>query len=343
MTTGDDEARIQETCRARLGQSPGTITAVPAGLGLRRFYRVTLSQPPDVLIARIEADEDPAGRPAGVPPEPPLEPTRRLLEDAGLPVPGCFGISGDGHVALLEDGGSQTLEDLFHVDPGRASQVLDTILDDLVRLQRIENPGGCQAFERHLDEATFAYKAELFARWVLPEVFGRTPTAAEHDAVQRAFTYIASVCAEAPQRLAHRDFQSRNLLIKNGRALWIDLQGALLAPPEYDLVCLLHDSYIAWPETVIERALAQVRPRLPDAPDPTDFARRFALLTLSRKGKDLARFRYVAETRSDTASLCHVPTTVQHLKRAAQSVAGSHPDLEPLVDFIGALANGVDA
>ena len=324
-----------------MGQEPLRITAIPAGLGLRRFWRVLLAEPPHSVIALISADEDPAGRPAGVAAEPPLEPIRGLLERSGLPVPRGFGATPDGDVALIEDGGSETLAELARADPERAERILQRVADDVVRLQAIEDPGGVQAYARRLDAPLFAYKAELFSTWSLPVVLAREASHSERAAVARAFAHVAESCARAPRHLAHRDLQSHNLLVRGDEAMWIDLQGALLAPPEYDFVCLLRDSYVEWPEPVVDAVLARVRPKLPDAPPPADFAHRFALLTLTRKGKDHARFLYVARTRGDRSALAHLPATVRQLKRAAETLAGSHPDLGPLTDWIAALPEEV--
>ena len=104
---------------------------------------------------------------------------------------------------------------------------------------------------------------------------------------------------------------------RGARLRMIDLQGAFLAPPEYDLVCVLCDSYVELAETEIAEHCAAVRPALPDAPDAETFARRFDLLTLTRKGKDHARFLYAARERGDERFLAYAPTTVRQLKRAA--------------------------
>jgi len=42
----------------------------------------------------------------------------------------------------------------------------------------------------------------------------------------------------------HRDFQSKNLMIKNNKIFIIDFQGARLGPPSYDLASLLFDPYV---------------------------------------------------------------------------------------------------
>jgi aminoglycoside/choline kinase family phosphotransferase len=117
----------------------------------------------------------------------------------------------------------------------------------------------------------------------------------------------------------------------------LDLQGAWLAPPEYDLVCLLRDSYVELPEREIEEQLAAVRPELPDAPAPEVFAERFDLLTLARKGKDHALFHFVARTRGDARYLRYVPTTVRQLRRASQRAAQRNARLTPLAELIAEL------
>ncbi len=48
----------------------------------------------------------------------------------------------------------------------------------------------------------------------------------------------------------HRDFQSRNLMVRDGRVMVIDFQAARLGPPAYDLASLLHDPYVNMPWTM---------------------------------------------------------------------------------------------
>ena len=120
----------------------------------------------------------------------------------------------------------------------------------------------------------------------------------------------------------------------------IDLQGAFLAPPEYDLVCLLRDSYVELGDEEIAFQLARVRPALPDAPDPESFARRFDLLTLTRKGKDHALFLYAAKTRGINDYLRFVPPTVRALRATALRRASESPRLARLAELVGQLPEG---
>jgi aminoglycoside/choline kinase family phosphotransferase len=201
----------------------------------------------------------------------------------------------------------------------------------VARLQTLRDPGGVAAFQRRLDAALFAYKAELFARWGIASR-GRSATPAERQLVSDAFAFVAHRCESAPARLAHRDFQSANLMVRDAppgapRLAMIDLQGAFLAPPEYDLVCLLRDSYVALDAAELDRHLEATRPRLPDGPDPDSFAERFDLLTLTRKAKDHARFLQAARSGHAEAYLRFVPLTLAHLRAAAARAAEREPRL----------------
>ena len=334
------ESRVRAACRAA-GLEPLRVEWLPAALSLRRFARIHTASGA-TAVARVEAPEDPAGRPAGVAPEPPHEPIRALLESNGLPVPRRLGGDPDAGIDLLEDVGRLSLQSAARELAPRARVALHREACELVpRVQAIGPVPGVAAFARALDAELFAYKADLVARYGLA-ARGRDTTAAEAAVVRETFAWIAGQVAAAPQRLAHRDFQSSNLYVREGappgaRLRMIDLQGAFLAPPEYDLVCLLRDSYVELPEAEIAAHCEAVRPGLPDAPDAESFARRFDLLTLARKGKDHARFLYAARERGDPRFLAHIPATVRHLRRAALRAAARDGRARELAALFGEL------
>jgi len=334
---GAEAAALATLCEAQLGRSVVRVEPLASGLGRRRFYRIHLHPNGGTLIARVEAREDANGRPPGVAPEPALEPIRALFEAAGLPVPRRLGGDPQCGIALLEDAGDHFLEAASGQD-----SLLREAAELVPRIQAIGNPGNVSAFRRRLDAPLFAYKAELFSHYSLREALGRDPSEAERRVVQDAFAWIAARCAEAPSKLAHRDLQSRNLLVvprrpDGGHLVMIDLQGAFLAPPEYDLVCLLRDSYLPVPEPRVAELLAALRPQLPDAPDPQSFAERFDWLTLTRKGKDHARFLYALRERGDDRYARYLPRTAALLRLAARRAARQATELRELAELVEAL------
>lgn len=340
------ESRVLSLVRERFNVEEMDIEQIAGGLGSRRFYRTQLqSTEPDVptsLIARVDAPEDPKNRPAGIPPEPPMEPLLEFLTANKLPVPRSYGGDPSQGILLLEDLGSLSLEKANEGKlRGQRMELYREVLAILPKLQALTpsttgDPLPC--FNRRLDDALFLYKANLFNEHALPLALGRAPNAAEEEVVRKAFAYIADRCNEAPQRLAHRDFQSTNLYLRHDSLpadiQMIDFQGAFMAPPEYDLVCVLRDSYVELSEAERSDLLREIRPQLPDAPDEIDFLERFALLTLARKSKDLARFVYAMKERGDSRFQAHIPTTVRYLKQALIHTAGMAPCLGFLAELI---------
>jgi len=336
---------VRRVLRAR---GPIAVEELPRGLGLRRFFRVHLEGgTPSMLVARVEFPEDPGRRPSGSTPEPALEPVRAFLEAQGVPVPLRYGGDGRAGVDLLEDLGSLSLGlAVAQASLPERQQLYAEACDIVPRYQNARDPGGpsrLPCFDRRLDAALFRYKADFFVTWSVSAALGRKATPGERSAVEEAFSEIAGIAAAAPQRLAHRDFQSANVLVRadrppGQRLRVVDLQGAFLAPPEYDLVCLLRDSYVELRDDEVAFQLARIRPGLPDAPDSESFARRFDLLTLTRKAKDHALFLSAAHTRSLNEYLRFVPATVRALRRAALRRAGESPRLARLAELVGELS-----
>jgi aminoglycoside/choline kinase family phosphotransferase len=333
------ESEVKGLVEAQLGVPVVRVEPLATGLGLRRFLRVRTAGAPATLVARIEAPEDPAGRPAGSAPEPPLEPLRSFLEQNGLPVPARFGGDAARGIELLEDVGDLSLAAAAS-RAGDAERVAlyRAVLEWIPRLQRLRDPGGLPAFARRMDRALIRYKGSLFAEWSLPAALGRPARPAERDALAGAFERIADHLEAAPLRLAHRDLQSQNVHVRPGpgapRLAMLDFQGALLAAPEYDAVCLLRDSYVELPAAELAAHLEWLRPRLPEPPDPAAFELRFDLLTITRKGKDHARFLYAAHERRDTRWLRHVPATARALRAAAPRAAAADPALADLAGWL---------
>jgi aminoglycoside/choline kinase family phosphotransferase len=344
----ESDATIADLVRTEFGVAVSKIEPLQGALGFRNFSRVWLEAPenksesiPKMLIARIEAAGDLGGRPAGIPPEPPLEPIRALLEAKGLPVPRRYAADPARGIELLEDLGEVSLQDFARSATESELESLYTEACALPpRLQRIEPQDRVANFHRHLDAAHFQYKAERFARWSLGGDHGASP--AEAQVVRDAFDRINRLASETPQRLAHRDLQSANLHVVDrsrsaARLVMIDLQGAFMAPPEYDLVCLLRDSYVELDDAALDAHLARARTALPDQPDEESFRLRFDLLTLTRKGKDHALFRAVAAERGDDRYLRYLPATRRYLQQASSRVSSKLKEYSDLNELIQAI------
>ena len=63
------------------------------------------------------------------------------------------------------------------------------------------------------------------------------------DFLQELTDFVAANLQNTSQKLAHRDFHFRNILVKDGKFYLIDFQDTLFAPEHYDSASLMFDAY----------------------------------------------------------------------------------------------------
>ncbi len=141
------------------------------------------------------------------------------------------------------------------------------------------------------------------------------------EIVDKVFDDIASRLAETPQIPTHRDYQSKNLILKDGTMYMIDFQDMLLGPPVYDLVALLRDSYVRLDDELLGELLEFYWIQAKDSTIPlpssfNEFRQLFFLQTLQRKMKDSCRFVFIDRVKKNPSFLQYIPTSLEYVKDA---------------------------
>ncbi|MGH8244794.1 MAG: aminoglycoside phosphotransferase family protein, partial [Steroidobacteraceae bacterium] len=89
----------------------------------------------------------------------------------------------------------------------------------------------------------------LFPEWFLSRHLSLTPDDGERATIAAAFDWLCDQALAQPVVLVHRDYHSRNLLVRpEGNPGIVDFQDAVRGPITYDLVSLLKDCYVVWPQ-----------------------------------------------------------------------------------------------
>jgi len=102
----------------------------------------------------------------------------------------------------------------------------------------------CTAFKIMFDREKFLWEMN-YAKDNLILPFANSPlTETENKSLDKVFTDLCEFLHQQPKRISHRDYHSRNLMLKLGKTRVIDFQDARLGPVQYDLVSLLYDSYV---------------------------------------------------------------------------------------------------
>ena len=128
----------------------------------------------------------------------------------------------------------------------------------------------------------------------------------------------------------HRDFQSRNLMIKNGRLRVIDFQGGRLGPLGYDVAALLIDPYVGltppWQAEFLDYYLQELPKRV--AVDDAAFRRQYYYLALCRNLQILGAFGFLTKVKKKAHFARYIPAAVTELRRRLGERPGEFPLLE---------------
>jgi aminoglycoside/choline kinase family phosphotransferase len=132
-----------------------------------------------------------------------------------------------------------------------------------------------------------------------------------------------------PRSPVHRDFQSQNVIIRNGEAWMIDYQGMRPGRPEYDLASLLYDPYVTLtPDERRELRDYYFGLRRDDGGDCTED--RLAMCACQRLMQALGAYGKLGVGDGKTVFLGHIRPAVKNL-RAVLETTGLLPALHDVL------------
>lgn len=291
-----------------VGQPPATLEAAAADASVRRYWRATW---PERSLIVMEAD------PAQFDCQPFLL-LRERLETAGLPVPHCLAVNDADGFVLLEDLGDQTLTPLLADETAAQSWYRKAI--DLLIAQQTNTPvDGLPVY----DSAFLQRELEICREWYFGQQLGIELDSAALAVWQRSCALIVATNLQQAQVFVHRDFHSRNLMVKDGELRLIDFQDAVAGPISYDLVSLLRDAYIEWNEAfVLDLAIRyweQARAAgLPVDDDFATFYRAFEWQGLQRHIKVLGIFARLKYRDGKDGYQADIPRVLAYVKKVCE-------------------------
>ena len=244
--------------------------------------------------------------------------TAELFVAMPVPVPRILGHAGDLGVLALEDLGDVTLQaHLGSAPPARHAQLYRQAVSFIELFQR---RGRELADAKYLpygiafDVEKLTWELDFFVRHFLEAYRGIRLDPAERAALGEECAAIVRELAAEPPVLCHRDYHSRNLMLREGRLCIIDFQDARLGPDTYDLVSLLRDSYVDLPEDTVDDLIAYFLALTGRSRESDEFRRRFDLMALQRNLKALGTFGYQTATRRNPVYIQYIPRTLQYAR-----------------------------
>ncbi len=336
MTQTPEDPRIQ-ALTAWLGEHADRYRIATASLrpasndaSFRRYFRVDTGDAGRDSLIVMDAP----------PPQEDCRPfvhAAQVLGASGVSVPTVLESDLDRGFLLLDDFGNDTyLSALQSQDAVRADALYRDAMSALVRLQAGSHPDAFPPYDR----ALLMRELALYPDWYLARHKGVTLSDDDRRTLDAAFEAIVANNLAQPAVHVHRDYHSRNLMLLPGHANpgILDFQDAVYGPITYDLVSLLRDAYIRWPESQqidwAVRYWEQARKAgLPVAADFGDFYRDFEWMGLQRHLKVLGIFARLCYRDGKDRYLADMPLVLEYVLRTVRRYVALGP-LAALIERI---------
>ena len=304
---------------ARIGDR-FTLEPASADASFRRYFRVRTAHDPRILMDAPPAHEDCR----------PFVAVAARLRGAGVNAPTVHDADLDNGYLLLDDFGDETYLDAV-ATPARAAPLYADALAALVRMQATPlAPGELPDY----DEKLLRFELSLFSEWYLSLHLGCEVPAW----LPAVFDALVESARAQPQVFVHRDYHARNLMVvAGGNPGVLDFQDAVRGPVTYDLVSLLRDAYVEWPDARVDawiadyRALARAAGVDTGADDAT-FRRWFDWMGLQRQLKIAGIFARLNHRDGKPRYLADIPRTLGYARRAA----ARYPEFHALAAWLEA-------
>jgi aminoglycoside/choline kinase family phosphotransferase len=305
-----------------LGLQPDSLRPASADASFRRYFR-------------LDARGIEGGTAIAMDAPPPQEDTRpfvhvaALLHQAGLNAPRVLAQDLAQGFLLLTDLGSTTY--LAALDEDNADELFEAATAALVRWQLASRADVLPPY----DEALLQRELDLFPDWYLGRHLGLSLDPSQQQLLQAASRQLIDACLAQPRVFVHRDYMPRNLMVTSPTPGILDFQDAVFGPIAYDVVSLLRDAFVSWPEERVldwtirywERAR---RAGLPVGPDFADFYRDFEWTGLQRHLKVLGIFARINYRDGKPQYLADTARFVAY----ARAVARRYRPLTPLARLL---------
>lgn len=256
----------------------------------------------------------------------------RHFHSLGLPVPELYSVSEDGMSYTQEDLGDTLLFD--KLDP--------TLLERAVRALAHIQVTGAQGFDwsvcfpvPSMDERSIRWDLNYFKYCFLKGTkieFSEPKLEDEFDAI------VKVILAQPAETFLYRDFQSRNVMIRDGKPYFIDFQGGRRGPTQYDVASFLWQAKANFSpqlrEQLIDAYLDELKHLQPNLAE-TSWRAALPHFVLFRTLQVLGAYGYRGYFERKQHFLESIPLALKNL----HELFVANPDLQTQYPYLYALSN----
>jgi N-acetylmuramate 1-kinase len=306
------------------------IRPIQKGGSDRKFYRIRCSAAQTLILVKynLELEENQH-----------YVPIADFLRKHGIRVPEIYFHDPAEGLIWIEDLGERDLYNYRQESWLVRRAFYESALDQIATLHALPE-SICVEMKEHLpaefNAELYLWEQNYFFKNCLGRYFKVDNTRRAALAALPALKEVAELLASFPRVLVHRDFQSQNIIIRNGQAYLLDFQGMRPGLPHYDLVSLLYDPYVDLAEAERTELIAYYRGRQLEngITIDGDFDLKLRLCAMQRLMQALGAYGFLGLVKGHKHFLQHVPVAMESLRSIVAKIENVEP-LEELLADIG--------
>src|SRR2546421_9720211 len=308
------EVLLRQTRRhfPRFNVDKVNIAPIEKGGSDRKFYRVRCSSEQSLILVKYNLEREENRHYVEI---------AQFLETHGIHAPRIYFHDANEGLIWLEDLGERDLFG-YRAEPWLVRRAFyDSALDEIRKLHQLPE-SVCLEMHRHLpaefNAALYLWEQNYFFENCLGRYFKTESAVIDKLAALPALRDVAEKLAQLPRVLVHRDFQSQNILIRNGQAYLIDFQGMRPGLAQYDLASLLYDPYVDLTEAERNELLEHYCGEKPTG----DFLGTLQLCAMQRLMQALGAYGFLGLVKGHKHFLEHIPKAVNSLREVVAKIDG---------------------
>jgi aminoglycoside/choline kinase family phosphotransferase len=288
------------------------ISPIEKGGSDRKFYRVRCSSEQSLILVKYNLEREENRHYVEI---------AQFLETHGIHAPRIYYHDTDEGLIWLEDLGERDLFG-YRDEPWLVRRAFyESALDEIRKLHQLPE-AVCIEMHQHLpaefNAALYVWEQNYFFDNCLGRYFEVEQAKIDNLAALPALRDIAEKLAQLPRVLVHRDFQSQNILLRNGQAYLIDFQGMRPGLAGYDLASLLYDPYVDLSESERAELLEYYCSKTPTR----DFTETLRLCAMQRLMQALGAYGFLGLVKGHQHFLKYIPAAVKSLRGVVAEIAG---------------------
>ena len=257
---------------------------------------------------------------------------QEILQGVGVNVPNILAVDLNQGFLCLSDFGQTVLSDRLTNE--NMAQYYAQAIVELNKMLKCKT--ALVAELPQYDEKFIKTELAIFNEWLLEKYLGIYLTDDEQSALNGCFEILISAIVEQPKTFMHRDYHSRNIMLLDNSELGIiDFQDAVQGPIIYDLVSLLRDCYVRWPNELITPLMEVYRQQVENSFPEENLTKEkwqywFDLTGLQRHIKASGIFARLHHRDNKSGYLADIPLTLGYI----QDVSAQYDKLSFLHELV---------